>query len=123
MRRSIRRAASTLRASTIPTTSSRCQSSIRSLSTAGRAFLSGAAISSRRGPPAATGALRERRPLDLPLEPARALGGGDLRPARLRAEPEPERGPLGQPPSARARLRNRRLGALGQRLVPVDRAG
>src|SRR5687768_100592 len=40
MRRSINRAATSVRASTMPTTRSRSQSSIRSLSTAGRAFLS-----------------------------------------------------------------------------------
>ena len=58
----------------------------------------------------------------LPLEPRGDLGGGALRLARLRAEPPPERGALGRPDAdPRPRLGHRRLGALGQRLVPADR--
>ena len=62
------------------------------------------------------------RARDLPLEPRRDLGGGALRLARLRAEPPPARRPLGRPDAdPRPRLGHRRLGALGQRLVPAHR--
>ena len=65
---------------------------------------------------------REPGGRDLPLEPGGDLGGRALRLARLRAEPAPERGPLGRPvPDPRPRLGDRRLGALGQRLVPAHR--
>ena len=48
--------------------------------------------------------------------------GGVVRVARLRAEPPSARRPLGRPvPDPRPRLGDRRLGALGQRVVPADR--
>ena len=48
--------------------------------------------------------------------------GGAVRLARLRAEPPSARRPLGRSDAdPRPRLGDRRLGALGQRLVPADR--
>ena len=59
---------------------------------------------------------------DLPLEPRGDLGGRAVRLAGLRAEPASERRPLGRPhPDPRPRLGDRRLGAVGQRLVPPYR--
>ena len=59
---------------------------------------------------------------DLPLEPRGDLGGRAVRLAGLRAEPASERRPVGRPhPDPRPRLGDRRVGAVGQRLVPPHR--
>ena len=59
---------------------------------------------------------------DLPLVAPGDLGGGAVRVLRLRAEPPSARGGLGRPEAdARPRRDHRRLGALGQRLVPAHR--
>ena len=59
--------------------------------------------------------------LDLPVEPGADLARRDLRVPVVRAEPPSARRPLGQPAPAPARLRDRRLGAVGQRVLPADR--
>ena len=59
---------------------------------------------------------------DLALEPRRDLGGGAVRALHVPAEPQPAGLPLGRPEAdARPRRVHRRLGALGQRLVPAHR--
>ena len=59
--------------------------------------------------------------LDLPLEPGADLARRGVRVPVVRAEPPSARRPVGQPAPAPARLRDRRLGALGQRVLPADR--
>ena len=68
-------------------------------------------------------ARRSSRASNVPLEPRGDLGprGDDRR--RLRGVAQPRAWPVGQPASARAGASGRRLGTLGQRLVPKDRGG
>ena len=58
---------------------------------------------------------------NLPLEPRRDLGDRRDHRHRLRRAPQSRARALGQPAAPRARCGDRRVGPLGQRLVPADR--